>query len=131
MTAVQVMAAPAMASLLVLLAQRQRLKPTWPLLGISLLQLLTPLYAAHFGPDRNLQVGYGLVIPVRWSVATTVLAGDAQSCPGVSARHLVDPPQTARWYDESFVRESDAPRDQPPIGPYPSCSADLCAAPIA
>src|SRR5688572_15413563 len=52
MTAVQMLAAPAMAALLVLLAQRQRLKPVWPLLGIALLQLLTPLYAAHFGPDQ-------------------------------------------------------------------------------
>lgn len=69
MMAVQMLAAPAMAALLVLLAQRQRLKPVWPLLGIALLQLLTPLYAAHFGPDQNLQVGYGIVIPVRWSVA--------------------------------------------------------------
>jgi hypothetical protein len=69
MTAVQALAAPAMAGLLVLLAQRQRLKLVWPLLGIVLLQLLTPLFAAHFGPDQNLQVGYGLVIPMRWSVA--------------------------------------------------------------
>lgn len=69
MTAVQVLAAPVMAALLVLVAQRQRLKPVWPLLGIVLLQLLTPLYAAHFGPGQNLQVGYGKVIPMRWSVA--------------------------------------------------------------
>lgn len=69
MAAVQMLAAPVMAALLVLLAQRQRLKPVWPLLGIVLLQLLTPLYAAHFGPNQNLQVGYGLVIPLRWSVA--------------------------------------------------------------
>jgi hypothetical protein len=69
MTAVQMLAAPAMAALLVLLAGRQRLKPAWPLLGIALLQLLTPLFAAHVGPHQNLQVGYGMVIPVRWSVA--------------------------------------------------------------
>jgi len=69
MTAVQMLAAPIMAGLLVLLARRQRLKPVWPLLGIALLQLLTPLFAAHFGPHHNLQVGYGLVIPLRWSVA--------------------------------------------------------------
>lgn len=68
-TAVQMLAAPAMAVLLVLLAQRQRLKPAWPLLGIALLQLLTPLFAAHVGPHHNLQVGYGLVIPVHRSVA--------------------------------------------------------------
>jgi hypothetical protein len=69
MTAVQMLAAPIMAGLLVLLARRQRLKPVWPLLGIALLQLLTPLFAARFGPHHNLQVGYGLVIPLRWSVA--------------------------------------------------------------
>jgi hypothetical protein len=69
MTAVQVLAAPAMAALLVLLAQRQRLKPVWPLLGIALLLLLTPLFTAHFGPHHGLQVGYGLVIPIRWSTA--------------------------------------------------------------
>src|ERR1700722_3587380 len=33
-TAVQALASPAMAALLVLLAERQRLKPVWPLLGI-------------------------------------------------------------------------------------------------
>jgi hypothetical protein len=69
MTAVQVLAAPAMAALLALLAQRQRMKPVWPLQGIALLLLLTPLFTAHFGPHHNLQVGYGLVIPIRWSVA--------------------------------------------------------------
>ena len=69
MAAVQALAAPAMAALLVLLAQRQRLKPVWPLLGIALLLLLTPLFSAHFGPHHNLQVGYGLVIAIRWSVA--------------------------------------------------------------
>lgn len=68
MTAVQALAAPAMAALLVLLAQRQRLKPVWPLLGTALLLLATPLYAAHFGPHNNF-MGYGLVIPMRWSVA--------------------------------------------------------------
>lgn len=69
MTAVQALAAPAMAALLVLLAQRQRLKPVWPLLGIALLLLATPLFSARFGPHHTLQVGYGLVIPTRWSVA--------------------------------------------------------------
>jgi hypothetical protein len=69
MTAVQALAAPTMAALLVLLTQRQRLKPIWPLLGIALLLLLTPLFSAHFGPRHNLLVGYGLVIPIRWSVA--------------------------------------------------------------
>jgi hypothetical protein len=69
MMAVQVLAAPAMAALLVVMAQRQRLKPVWPLLGIALLPLLTPLFSAQLGPHHNVQVGYGLVIPVRWSVA--------------------------------------------------------------
>lgn len=69
MTAVQVLAAPAMAALLVLLAQRQRLKPVWPLLGIALLLSLTPLFTAHVDPHHNLQLGYGMVIPVRLSVA--------------------------------------------------------------
>ena len=69
MTAVQALAAPATAALLVLQAQRQRLKPAWPLLGVALLLLLTPLFSAHVGPHHHLQVGYGLVIPVRWSVA--------------------------------------------------------------
>ena len=68
MAAVQALAAPAMAALLVLLAQRQRLKPIWPLLGIALLLLLTPLFSVHFGPHHNF-MGYGLVIPIRWSVA--------------------------------------------------------------
>jgi hypothetical protein len=68
MAAVQALAAPVTAALLVLLAQRQRLKPAWPLLGIALLLLLTPLFAAHSGPHRNF-IGYGLVIPMRWSTA--------------------------------------------------------------
>ena len=69
MTAVQALAAPTTAALLVLMAQRQRLKPVWPLLGIAIMVLLTPLFSAHFDLNHNLQVGYGLVIPVRWSVA--------------------------------------------------------------
>jgi hypothetical protein len=69
MTAVQALASPAMAALLVLLAERQRLKPVWPLLGIAVMVLLTPLFAAHVGLHHHLQAGYGLVIPVRWSVA--------------------------------------------------------------
>ena len=68
MAAVQALAAPAMATLLVLMAHRQRLKPIWPLLGIALLLVLTPLFSAHFGPHSNF-VGYGLVIPIRWSTA--------------------------------------------------------------
>jgi hypothetical protein len=68
MIAVQLLAAPMMAALLVLLAQRQRLKPVWPLLGIALLLLLTPLFAARGSPHHNF-IGYGLVIPVRWDTA--------------------------------------------------------------
>jgi hypothetical protein len=68
MAAVQALAAPVMAAWPVLLAQRQRLKPVWPLLGIALLLLLTPLFTAHSGPHRNF-IGYGLVIPMRWSTA--------------------------------------------------------------
>ena len=66
MTAVNVLAAPAMAAVLVLLAQRQRLKPVWPLLGIALLLLLTPIFTSRFGPHHFLGLGYGLVIPLRW-----------------------------------------------------------------
>jgi hypothetical protein len=69
MAAVQTLAVPVMAASLVVLAQRQRLQTVWPLLGIALLQLLTPLFAAHIGPHDNFHVGYGLVIPTRWSVA--------------------------------------------------------------
>lgn len=69
MTAVQVLAVPTMATLLVLLAQRQRLPPVWPLLGIALLLILTPVFSAQFDPHHGLHVGYGKVIPMRWSVA--------------------------------------------------------------
>ncbi|HEX4178466.1 MAG TPA: hypothetical protein VHY57_08510 [Rhizomicrobium sp.] len=69
MAAVQALAEPATAVLLVALARRQRLKPAWPLLGIALLLLLTPLFTVRFGPHHNLQVGYGMVIPGHWSVA--------------------------------------------------------------
>jgi hypothetical protein len=69
MTTVQTLAAPTMAVLLVVLGQRQRLQTVWPLLGIALLQLLTPLFAAHIGSHDSFHVGYGLVIPTRWSVA--------------------------------------------------------------
>lgn len=69
MTTVQVLASPATAVLLVLLAQRQRLKLAWPLLGTLLVLVLTPLFTVRFGPHHNLQVGYGLVIPGRWSTA--------------------------------------------------------------
>ena len=66
MTAVNVLAAPAMAALLVLLARRQRLKRVWPLWGIALLLLLTPMFTSRFGPHHFLGLGYGLVIPLRW-----------------------------------------------------------------
>ena len=70
MTTVNVLAAPAMATLLVMLAQRQRLKSWWPLLGIGLLLLLTPMLSSHFGHhhDGYLRLNYGLVIPGRWSM---------------------------------------------------------------
>ena len=68
MTGVTVLAAPAMAALLVLLAQRQRLEPVWPLLGIALLVLLTPLFdVSHYGPHQHLRLGYGFMIPTNWS----------------------------------------------------------------
>jgi hypothetical protein len=68
MTIVNVLAAPAMATLLVLLAQRQRLKPVWPLLGIAVLLLLTPELSSHFGHHRDgyLRLNYGLRIPTQW-----------------------------------------------------------------
>ncbi|HJS45686.1 MAG TPA: hypothetical protein VJ753_04720 [Rhizomicrobium sp.] len=68
MTGVTVLAAPAMAALLVLLAQRQRLKLVWPLLGIALLVLLTPLFdVSHYGPHQHLRLDYGFIIPTNWS----------------------------------------------------------------
>jgi len=69
MTGVQIFAAPAMAAVLVMLASRQRLKPAWPLLGIALLLLLTPLFSAHSGHAGDFEAGYGLVVPVHWSTA--------------------------------------------------------------
>jgi hypothetical protein len=70
MAAVQALAEPATAVLLVVLARRQRLKRLWPLLGIALLLLLTPLFTVRFGHHHNLQVGYGMVIPLYWSEVT-------------------------------------------------------------
>ena len=69
MTAINVMAVPVAAALLVLLAERQRLKLLWPLLGIAVLLLLTPELTSHFGHrhDGYLRLNYGLVIPMRWS----------------------------------------------------------------
>ena len=69
MTAINVLAVPVMALLLAVLAQRQRLKPLWPLLGIALLLLATPMFDYKFGHhhDGRLTAGYGLVLPTRWS----------------------------------------------------------------
>lgn len=68
MTAISVLAVPVAAMLLVLLAHRQRLKPLWPLLGIALLLLATPMFSYRFGPHTHLGVQYGLVIATRWSI---------------------------------------------------------------
>ncbi|HKU54605.1 MAG TPA: hypothetical protein VJP60_04535 [Rhizomicrobium sp.] len=67
MTAIDVLAVPMAATLLALLADRQRLKPLWPLLGIALLLLATPMFSSKFGHHPRLGVHYGLVIPIRWS----------------------------------------------------------------
>jgi hypothetical protein len=70
MTAISVLAVPVAATLLALLADRQRLKPLWPLLGIALLLLATPMFGYKFGHhhDGYLRVNYGLVIATQWSV---------------------------------------------------------------
>ena len=68
MTGVTVLAVPVAATLLALLADRQRLKPLWPLLGIALLLLATPMFSSKFGHDPRLGVQYGLVIATKWSV---------------------------------------------------------------
>jgi hypothetical protein len=68
MTAISVLAVPVVATWLVLLADRQRLKRLWPLLGIALLLLATPMFSSRFGHHPHLSVGYGLVIPTKWSV---------------------------------------------------------------
>ena len=70
MTIINVLAVPATATLLAVLADRQRLKLLWPLLGIALLLLATPMFSYKFGHDHHGQLGanYGLVIPVRWSI---------------------------------------------------------------
>jgi hypothetical protein len=69
MTAINVLAVPVMAVLLAVLADRQRLKLLWPLLGITLLLLATPMFGYKFGHhhDGHLSANYGLVIPGRWS----------------------------------------------------------------
>jgi hypothetical protein len=70
MRAVNVLAVPVMAVLLAILAQRQRLRVRWPLLGIGLLLLATPMLSSSFGHHHNGHLGlqYGLVIPIRWSL---------------------------------------------------------------
>jgi hypothetical protein len=70
MTAVNVLAVPVMATALAILGQRQRLRQRWPLLGIGLLLLTTPMLSSHFGHhhDGRLGLQYGLVIPIRWSL---------------------------------------------------------------
>jgi hypothetical protein len=70
MTAIMVLAVPVAATLLAWLADRQRLKPLWPLLGIALLLLATPMFGSKFGHHHAgyLRVNYGLVIATRWSV---------------------------------------------------------------
>ena len=70
MTAISVLAVPVTATWLALLADRQRLKRLWPLLGIALLLLATPMFGYKFGQHHHghLSVEYGLVIPTKWSV---------------------------------------------------------------
>lgn len=70
MTAVNVLAVPVMTTLLAILAQRQRLRLRWPLLGIGLLLVATPMLSSQFGHhhDGRLGLQYGLVIPIRWSL---------------------------------------------------------------
>lgn len=69
MMAINVLAVPVTAVTLAWLAERQRLKLPWPLLGIALLLLLTPMFTARFGNhhDGYMRMGYGLVIPLKWS----------------------------------------------------------------
>ena len=69
MKAISVLAVPMAATLLALLADRQRLKPLWPLLGIALLLLATPMFSSKFGHHHHgyLGVHYGLVIALKWS----------------------------------------------------------------
>lgn len=69
MTAINVLAVPVTATVLAILARRQRLKPFWPLLGIALLLLATPMFSYKFGHhhEGSLSANYGLVIPTQWS----------------------------------------------------------------
>ena len=72
MQTINVLIVPVTATLLAILAQRQRLKLRWPLLGIALLLLATPLLSSRFGQNHqgSLSLNYGLVIPTRWSHVT-------------------------------------------------------------
>jgi hypothetical protein len=69
MMAINVLVVPVIAVTLAWLAERQRLKLPWPLLGIALLLLLTPMFTYKFGHhhDGYMRMGYGLVIPLKWS----------------------------------------------------------------
>lgn len=69
MTAVNVLAVPLMTTLLAILAQRQRLGLKWPLLGIALLLLATPMLSSHFGHHHqgHLSLQYGLMITTSWT----------------------------------------------------------------
>jgi hypothetical protein len=70
MTAISVLAVPVAATWLALLAERQRLKRLWPLLGIALLLLATPMFDHKFGHHHSgyLSFKYGLVIATNWSI---------------------------------------------------------------
>jgi len=70
MTAVNVLAVPVVATVLAIVAERQRLRIKWPMLGIALLLLATPMLSSRFGHhhDGRLGLQYGLMIPDRWSV---------------------------------------------------------------
>jgi len=72
MQTINVLVVPVTATLLAFLARRQRLKLRWPLLGIALLLLATPVLSSRFGQHHQgqLSMGYGLVIPTRWSHVT-------------------------------------------------------------
>ena len=92
MTAISVLAVPVAATLLALLADRQRLKRLWPLLGIALLLLATPMFGYRFGHHHHgyLSFNYGLVIPNTVEHRGALLAPDAQPCAGTSVRGVAD-----------------------------------------
>ena len=92
MTAINVLAVPVMAALLVVLADRQRLKLLWPLLGIALLLLATPMFSYRFGHHHDgslrcqLWPGDSRAVEHRGAL----LAADAQPCAGAAAGRLAD-----------------------------------------